>query len=183
MVAYTYRMPAGIPGEVTRFDTYGATISPEQVNASAAAAGAALNPPSWAYGALVIVDASGARPIVAGDTAYAPAYDFGFLVRPFPGGDRGVAFPSGTVGFGAGTPPVSGVIDVLRRGYLSVKLGGAAAAAKGGAVYYYAASSTGLHVQGASMEAAAGGNLVQVTNAFFQGPADANGNTEIGFNI
>jgi hypothetical protein len=33
------------------------------------------------------------------------------------------------------------------------------------------------------MEAAAGGNLVQVTNAFFQGPADANGNTEIGFNI
>lgn len=182
MTAYTYRMPAGIPGEVTRFNTIGTTITPEKVNASAAVTGAALSPPSWAYGMLVIVDANGARPIVAGDTAFSPIYQFGFLVRPFPAGDRGVAFPSGTVGYGAGTPPVSGVIDVLRRGFLNVKLRGTTAAAKGGAVYYYAAAPTTNHDQG-GVEAAAGANLVQITNAYFQGAADANSNTEMAFNL
>jgi hypothetical protein len=180
MVAYTYRMPASIPGEVTRFTTYGATITPEKVNAGAAATGAALSPASWAYGAMVIVDANGARPIVGTDTAYS-ALAFGFLVRPFPKTDLGVAFP-GTVGFGAGAPPVAGVVDVLRRGFLGVKLGGATAAAKGGGVFYYSGTSTGTHIQG-NVEAAAGANLTQVTDAFFEGPADAAGNTELAFRL
>ena len=181
MASYTYRMPAGIAGEVTRFDTGGVTLSPEKVNTSAATTGAGLSPASWAYGAVVIVDSNGARPIVGTDTAFS-ILTMGFLARPYPRGDLGVAFPAGTVGFGPGAPPLSGIVDVLRRGYMSVLLGGSTAAAKGGAVYVYTGTSTGAHVQG-RVEAASGANLTQLAGAFFQGPADANSNVELAYNL
>lgn len=181
MVAYTFRMPAGVPGEVTRLQTYGVTIEPNQVNASAAATGAALATPTWTYGAVVVVDANGVRPVVAGDTADSIP-TMGILVRPFPGPDTRVAFPTGTVPLGAGTPPTSGVVDVLRRGYVNVKIGGSTAAAKGGGAFLYYGNSTGAHVQGLT-EAAGGGNLVALTQSWFQGPADASGNTELAWNL
>lgn len=181
MAAYVYRMPAGIPGEVTRLQTYGATIEPDVINAAAAATGAALSPPSWAYGAIVVIDANGVRPVVAGDTADVPL-QMGVLVRPFPGPDLTVAFPAGTVPFGAGKPPTTGIVDVLRRGYVNIKLNSATAGAKGGSAYLYYGTSTGAHVQG-GIEAAGGGNLVQLTQAFLQGAADASGNTEMAWNL
>src|ERR1700750_897624 len=116
MVALVFRMQAGIPGEVSRFQTYGATISQELQNVAT---------PVTEYGVPVIINNNGCRPLTATDTT-ADA-ESGFLVRPFPGGDITVTFPSGSVPFGAGTPPRTGVIDIMRRGFMTVKLGGSAA--------------------------------------------------------
>lgn len=173
MVAYAFRMPAGVPGEITRFQTYGATVKVEKQN---------VTTPVTQYGVLVFVDANGARPIGTGDTSMPSALQLGISVRPYPGPDVTVAFPTGTIPFGAGTPPATGLIDVLYRGYCSVALKGSAAASRSSGVFVYDAASTGSHVLG-GFEAAAGANLWQLTNAQFTGPADANGNTEIGFNI
>jgi hypothetical protein len=173
VTAYAFRMPAGIPGEITRFQTYGATVKVEKQNVST---------PVTAYGVLVFVDANGARPIGTGDTAMPAANQLGISVRPFPGPDTTVAFPSGSVPFGAGTPPATGLIDVLYRGYCSVSLKGAAAASRSSGVFVFDAASTGSHVLG-GFEAAAGANLWALTNAQYMGPADASGNVEIGFNI
>jgi hypothetical protein len=171
---FTYRMPAGIPGDVSRFSVYGTTVKAENQN---------LTTPVTTYGQVCTIDTNGARPLAAGDTA-APAI-IGFSVRPFPGSDYTVALPAtnpGTVPFGAGTPPTKGVIDLMYRGYMTVKLNGAAAAVKGGAVYAYYNTSTGNHVQ-AGVEAAAGANLWQIPDCYFVGPADSAGNVEIAFNI
>lgn len=173
---FTYRMPAGVPGECSRLGVLGTTIKPEIQNAST---------PVTAYGQVVTVDSNGVRPLAAGDTA-APATPLGVSIRPFPSSDYTFASPSyggaNSVAFGAGTPPTSGVVDVMRRGYVTVKLNGAAAATKGGLVYAYYNVSTGLHVQ-SGVEAAAGANLWVIPGWFFTGAADAAGNTEIEVNL
>ena len=175
---FTYRMPAGVPGEVSRLGGgYGATIKTEMQNVST---------PATLFGQVVTVDSDGVRPITGTDSS-APTTPLGFTVRPFPGTDYTIAIPSGTppanqVPFGAGTPAARGLIDVMLRGYMTVKLNGAAAAAKGAPVYVYYGSSTGSHVQ-SGVEAAAGANLWALPGAYFQGPADASGNVEIAFNL
>jgi hypothetical protein len=70
---FTYRMPAGIPGDVSRFSVYGTTVKAENQN---------LTTPVTTYGQVCTIDTNGARPLAAGDTA-APAI-IGFSVRPFP---------------------------------------------------------------------------------------------------
>jgi len=168
---FMYRMPAGIPGEVTRFQTVGTTIAAQVQNAAT---------PFTAFGIVGTIDANGARPILATDTAL-PATPIGIAVRPNPTSDNTAANP-GVVPFGPGAPMPRGIIDLLFRGYVNMKLNGAAAATKGGAVYVYYGASTGNHVQG-GIEAASGANLWALPGAFFTGPADAQGNTEIQFNI
>jgi hypothetical protein len=166
-----YRMPAGIPGEVTRFQTVGTTIAAQTQNSTT---------PFTAYGLVGTIDTNGARPILASDAA-APATPLGISVRPFPTSDNQVANP-GVVGFGSGTPMPRGIIDMLFRGYINMKLNGAAAATKGAPVYVFSGVSSGNHVQ-AGIEAAAGTSLWLLPGAFFTGPADAQGNVEIQFNI
>lgn len=175
--AYTFRMPAGVPGECTRLAVLGTTITPEMVNTTAAAAGGA----AWSYGNLAVVDANGARPAAVADAAFS-ATTWGVLVRPFPTGDIGVAFPAGIVDFGTGVPPQTGIVNVMRRGFFSAKLNGATAAAKGGAVYAFTGATAAPHQQG-GFEAASGTSLIQVPGAYFQGPADAQGNVEIAWNL
>ncbi len=119
------------------------------------------------------------RPIVAGDTTFS-ILTWGFLIRPFPSGDVGVAFPLGVVGFGAGTPPLSGVVNVLRRGFFTTRLFNSTAAAKGAQVYVYYGTNTTNRQQG-GVEGGSSGNAT-ITGAYFQGPADASGNVEISFN-
>lgn len=171
---FTYRMPAGIPGEISRAFPYGCTIEPQVQNAST---------PVNLYGQVVVVDSNGVRPVAAGDTS-APAY-LGLSVRPFPSADYSSIQPSfagsANIGFGAGVPPAAGVVDVCRRGYMTVK-NNVGTPAKGGLVYVYYGVSTGAHVQ-AGIEAGAGGNLWQLPGAFFTGAQDANGNVEIEYNI
>lgn len=166
MVAYTFRMPSGIPGTVTR--PHHSTIEPELMLSSA---------PLTAYGLPCIRDAATGKMRVAttGDTVSMVA---GFLVRPYP--TNGVI--GGSQALGVSVPDPGAIANVLKRGYTSVLLGGSTSAVKGGPVYLRIATpGTGKPIGG--VEAAAdGANTIQL-NAVFQGPADAQGVTEIGYNI
>jgi|SRR5215469_422454 len=168
---FTFRMPAGIPGECSRFNVIGTTIKPENQNAST---------PFTLFGQVGTIDANGARPIAGTDTA-APATPLNICVRPFPTSDMTVALP-GVVPFGPGVPAPKGVVDCMYRGYVTMKLNGAAAATKGGAVYVWYGATSGNHVQ-AGIEAATGASAWAIPGAYFSGPADANGNVEIAFKI
>lgn len=113
---FLYRMPAGIPGAVSRAGAP-TTLEPNIISTA--------TPPTL-YGVPCALNANGhVRPIQAGDKASSV---YGFLVRPYPTN-------SSQQGVGAATPPTSGMCDLLKRGYLSVQVNGAAAAAKDGAVY------------------------------------------------
>lgn len=167
MVAYTFRMPAGIPGDVNRAE---AAIIEPQVITPAATSGA-----PGAFGIGVVIDATShqVRAVGSSDTAI-----YGFLVRPYPTQDySGINPPLGT-----SVPPTQGACDVLVRGYMSVLLGGSAAAVKAAPVYLWVAASSGQHVQGQVEAAATSGSTIEL-NAYFTGPADANGITEIAWNM
>jgi hypothetical protein len=159
--AILYRMDAGIPGAVSRAEH--ATISPEVLDTT-------YYP--TAYGVFVKIVSGAVRKIASGDAASDVR---GVLVRPFP------TSGNGTDGLGTSTPPTSGICDVLRRGYIFVKLA-QGTAAKEAAVYVRVTADTGKLV-GDIETAADSGKCVAVTGAYFTGAADANGNVEIAFNI
>ncbi|WP_249205087.1 hypothetical protein [Achromobacter sp. Marseille-Q0513] len=159
MVAYLYRMPSGIPGDVSRKEN--SVVEAQILNASL---------PFSAYG-LVGKMAAGKFVPFAGGEAATDAY--GVLVRPFPTN-------SGTDGLGTATPPTSGPGDVLRRGYITVKLNGGATVAAGGPVYVrVAAAASGKPLGG--FEGAADSTNTVAINAIFLSAADADGNVEISF--
>lgn len=173
MVAYAFRMPAGIPGEITRASV-GFTTEPQLQMVG--------NPLPY-YGMPVVIDpgTGGMRPAASGDTA---AVIYGIIVRPFPTQPTATSGYSGAVAIGTpAVPPVTGIIDVLKRGYVNVLLTGTGkpAPVKGGAVrVWLAAAASGEIVGGFTTDTAA---TLIVTGAYFMGGADANGNTEIAFNI
>jgi len=156
--AYLYRMPSGIPGEVTRKEESG--VEPGVLGAT-----------DVAFGAPVKVVSGKIVPIAASDTAAAL---YGFLVRPYPtqGGPLGLTTDGK---LRAGSP-----CGVLRRGYLAARLA-SGTSAKGGAVNMRIAVDTGKAV--GDLEAAATVDETVVINATFMGPADADGNVEIAYNI
>lgn len=103
----------------------------------------------------------------------------GVLVRPYPTQQTTGGMSSA---LGAATPPVTGVIDVLRNGFIMVRANNFAAAppVKGGAVYVWVAASAGTQVQGGFSTVAGGvGETAAIANARFNGPPDANGICEI----
>lgn len=169
MTAFVYRMPAGIPGALSR------TGNAYVVEPGVLLAGSA---PS-AYGLPVAVDAATGRfrAIAAGDSA---ASVYGFLVRPFPtqGGD-GI-----NTGLGVSAAPTSGQCDVLKLGYMSVAVKNGTPS-KGSAVYVRVAANAALpNTAVGDIEAVAdAANTVEVANAYFTGAADSSGNAEIAFNI
>jgi len=166
MVAFPFRMGAGFPGDVNR--THPVSIEPGLIDASA---------PPQNYGVPVILDATtqGFRPFTTGDTAVTTAY--GITVRPFPtqqstGGAQSL--------IGGATPPQSGIQDVMRLGYIMVQIPAGQSVKKGGAVFVWCAASSGAHVQGNFEGASSGGNTASLGALFqFNGPADANGVTEV----
>jgi hypothetical protein len=173
MVAYLFRMPAGIPGESTR--GWQSTIEPNIVT-PLGTTGAPT-----AYGVPMMVDQTAGnvgnmRTLVAGDTFVQGIVPYGVLVRAFPTG--GSQDPLGT-----STPPSSGTIDIMRRGYVNVLLSGTQAAVKGGQVYIWTAAASGAHITGGWEAASPGGSGIAVVGSVFMGPADAGGITEIAFNL
>lgn len=166
MVAYLKRMDAGIPGTISRADSL--TVEQNIQNPAA---------PITAYGMLAKLVGGKVSPLVSGDAA---TLVYGLAARPYPQ-------QSFTNGFGASAPPLASMapmIDILRRGYMSISLSsGGGVSAKGGAVYYrVATASAGKPLYG--FEAVAdGANTILVAGAIFNGPADANGNVEIQYNI
>jgi hypothetical protein len=173
-------MGIGFPGDVTRRNYQ---IEPCNIDTS--------NPP-LVFGGLVMVDESttnGVRQPVAGDnssTAVYPAQGaYGFLVRSFPLQQQTTANINGYAPLGSGTPPIAGVVDILRSGYIVVPLNTAAGVPnKGGQVFIWVAATTAGHIQGqAETQASAGNTLLLPPLTTFNGPGDAFGNVEVAFNI
>lgn len=173
--AFAYRMPAGIPGDINRSGA-AFVVEPNVVDTQ--------NPP-LAYGVPVALDSTyGIRPIGAADAA---VNVYGMLVRPYPTSQQTTSSffgsnPLGTVQ----VPPASGMCDVLKTGYMTVKLYGATASAPGGAVYVRTQNAGAGQVVGGIEAAADGGNTIQIgaaNNTYFRGAADASGNVEIAFNV
>jgi hypothetical protein len=168
-VAFPFRMGAGFPGDVNR--THPASIEPCLIDAAA--------PPAF-FGQAVLVDPTtqGVRPFVAGDVAVTKAY--GITVRPYPF-QQSSGNNYGAAAIGAATAPATGVVDVLRAGYIMGTVVGNTV--KNGQVYVWTAASTGSHIQGGFEAAASSGNTATLAGATFNGVQDANGNVEIAFNI
>ena len=168
MVAFTFSMPGGIPGDLQRAES-GFTTEPAPIDYAS---------PPTAYGIPVVVDATnlGVRGMINTDTVA-----YGVLVRPFPLQAATASGFSGAVALGGGSvPPTKGVADVLKRGYITVTTQGTPV--KGGTVYIWTAASSAPHVQGGFEASSSGGNTITAP-AYFMGAADANGNVEIAWNI
>ena len=171
-VAIGFKMVAGFPGDVNR--THPASITAELTDVT-------FPPTLYGQGVIVNPATSSVRQLKTTDTT-TPVAIYGITVRPFPSQQTSGGM---TAGFGTGTPPVSGVIDIIRSGFIIVNLPFGGSPVKNGPVYIRIAASSGLHVQGA-FEAVAdtlGTNTVLVSNAVFNSSPDANGNVEIAFNI
>ncbi len=164
-ISFGFRMGAGFAGDVNR--THPASIVAGAMNTS-------VQPPRL-FGDPVIIDSatSSYRGITTADTSTF-ACD-GFVVRPYPVQQSDAYGMTATIGNGA--PAVNQPVDICSDGFIIVKCN-VGTPTKGGAVYVYTAASTGSHVQG-GLEAAAGSNLTLISNAFFNGPADASGITEL----
>jgi hypothetical protein len=165
MVSYVYRMPAGIPGDINR--AFDASVYPEVLTP----VGTTGHP--TVYGVPVMIDATSGqvRILAAGDTRIN-----GILARPFPG-------RSSQDALGVSTVPDSGPCDVLRRGCISVLLSGAVGATKDQSVWVWTAAPSGSHILGGWEASDPAGSGFLIANARFRGPADANGITEIEFNL
>lgn len=164
MTAVTFRQPAGIPGAMSRMEH--STIEPQYIDATQAA----ITP--LIYGSVVKTVAGLMQIIQSGDAATVIT---GFLMRPYPGG--GSTDPLGTY-----TAPTSGMCNRMKRGYMTVKTEGTGA--KDAPVYVRVTANTSpTRPVGNISDAADSGKCVIIPGAFFVGPADAAGNTEIAYNI
>jgi hypothetical protein len=163
MVAYQFRMPSGIDGDINRAQN--ATVLAEVIDASA---------PPTKYGRFVKLVSGKIRALASGDDG---TQTYGLLARPYP-------TAASQDGLGVGTPPVSGLCDVMKRGYMTTTLA-LGTAARGGQVYVVTTAggsvSVGDIVTAASP--AGGGTAVAISGAFFMGPADSQGFVEIAYNI
>ncbi len=143
--AYTFRMPAGFAGDLQRADM-GATIETQLIDS---------NTPPTAFGVPIKMVGGKVQPIAANDPA---SVIYGVNLRAYP------IQGNGTDPLGTSTPPTSGVVDVLKRGYVNVQLNGSTAAAKNGAVYVRVGNaSTGKPIGG--IEAAAENTVASAANA------------------
>lgn len=161
--AFIYRMPSGIPGDVTRREA--ARIEAQQLDASY---------PVLTFGVPVKMVSGKIRPMASGDTGQ----PYGFLVRPYP------TQRTTNEALGAATPDLTQLCDVLVAGYMTVKAYGTAPA-KNGSVYYLNQDLTGLLQMGRVETTSAGSPTtnVAITGARFMGTGDSDGNVEIGFNV
>lgn len=161
--AFITRMPAGIPGDVTRREH--ATIEPQLFDA---------NYPCLRFGEPVKMVSGKIRPMAAGDTSQ----PYGFLVRPYP------SQMASSEAVGTATPDVTKIGDVLVRGYMTVQVV-EGTPAKNGAVYYRSqdGSPTG-HIGQLEVDSSGSPTTnVAITGCYFMGTGDSDGNVEIRFNI
>ena len=163
--AFVYRMPAGIPGDVTRHES--AKIEPQQMDADY---------PVTQFGLPVKMVSGKIRPFAAADTGQ----PYGFLVRPYPSQSGNANSPLGT----AVAPDATKICDILVSGYMTVDCQNGTPAKNGSVYYRKTDTSPDLLIGG--IEVVDSGNdaeLVAITNAHFMGTADDDGNVEIAFNV
>lgn len=159
--AFVTRMPAGIPGDVTRMEH--ATIEPHIMDA---------NYPVTKFGVPVKL-VSGKIRCMAAEEVYTDVY--GFLVRPYP------SQSTTSEALGAATPDPTKICDVLRRGYMTVDCVNGTPT-KNGDVYFRHAAGSPAELIG-QIEAGSLTDNTILTGAKFMGTGDADGNVEIAFNI
>lgn len=168
-VSFSFRMGAGFPGDINRVHPF--SVLPGLMNET---------DPIRLYGdpAIAVPGADGIsfRGFKAGDTR--TTID-GILVRSYPvqqTATNGISSPIGTA-----TAPTEGVIDVLEEGYMMVKCNDFAAAppSRGALVTVRIAASSGNKIQGGFHAATDGANTLTITNARWNGKADANGVAEL----
>jgi hypothetical protein len=170
--AFKFRMGAGYPGDVTR--THPVDIYPEQSDLT--------NAPTLA-GQGVILDATshGVRKLITGDGTGSLAL-YGITVRTFPFQQATSSNNFAAVAIGGGPLPVSGEVDILRRGAIIAAVPAGQTPVKGGAVYIWNAATAGAHIQGSFEAVATGGSTATITNAVWNSGVDANGYAELVFN-
>lgn len=166
-VAFQFRMGAGFPGDVNR--THPASIEPV-LNSKTS--------PLGTFGQPVLLDASGnARPFTTSDQSNTVANGYGVAVRPYPF-QQSAATNFGQADFGVATVP-AGVVDILREGYIIVKIPAGETPKKGDPVYVWAAATAGNKTQGYFTSVYTAGSTTQFRKAVFNGSPDADGNVEI----
>lgn len=156
-VAFQYRMGAGFAGDVNRthpFSVEACLIDP-------------AGPPTF-YGQAVTPGADNTvRAVADGDHDLTKIY--GVVVRPYPTQQSTGGM---SASLGAATPPVTGIVDVLRFGYVMVPLVGTPD--KGGDVYVWADAAAGDELPGQfTTTTTAGSTIGPLTgSSSFNGPAD-----------
>ncbi|MCE6001878.1 hypothetical protein [Acinetobacter pittii] len=155
--AYLYRMPSGIPGDISR-------------KAHSTVEAHILKGNFGAFGIFGKLTTDGIVPLEAADTDV-----YGLIVRSYP-------TQSALNGIGAAVPQSGIVNDIMRRGYMTVKCN-AGTAKKAGKVYVRVATGTELKPIGGIEAVADGVNTIELKNAMFMHDADAQGNVEISYNI
>lgn len=155
--AYLYRMPSGIPGDISQ-------------KAHSTVEAHILKGNFGAFGIFGKLTADGIVPLEAADTDV-----YGLIVRSYP-------TQSALNGIGAAVPQSGIVNDIMRRGYMTVKCN-AGTAKKAGKVYVRVATGTELKPIGGIEAVADGVNTIEIKNAMFMHDADAQGNVEISYNI
>ncbi len=162
--AFITRMPAGIAGDVTRREH--ADIEPQVMD---------TDYPVLRYGEPVKMVDGEVRPITTGDDV---TDIYGFGCRPYP------VQTSSSEALGTATPPTNLHFDVLRRGYMTVKVQDGTPE-KNGAVFVRTVAASDPTVQpiGGLECGLDGGDCFEITNAKFMGEADSDGNVEISYNL
>ena len=160
-MVFNKRMPAGVPGSLSR--PYEAATEVQVMDDAA---------PVTAFGFPVKITGNRIAAIAAGDTADDV---YGFLVRIFPASTGSI-----DQDFGPGVPVAKGLHTVMVRGYMNV-ICAAGTAAKGQPVYIRVAAGSGSLPIGRVEAAEVSGETVAVPNCIFTGPADADNITEIRF--
>ena len=155
--AFLYRMPSGIPGDVSRksHSTIEAHILKGKLDA---------------FGIFCKLIDKGLVPLEAADDRV-----YGLIVRSYP-------TQSAVNGMGAAAPQENIVQDVLVRGYMTVKCN-AGTAKKAGKVFVRVGAGTGVKPIGGIEAVADDVNTIELKNAMFMHEADAQGNVEISYNI
>lgn len=161
----TGSMPLGTPGDITR-DIRESTVEAQYMNTAL---------PLVGYGLPVKFTTGTVTGVASGDAATVVA---GFLTREYPA-LGGATFNQP---FQVSTPPLAGIVGILRKGYICVKLNAGAAVKEAPVYVRVAAAAAGKPIGG--IEAAADStNTVVIPLAFFTGPADAEGNAEVRYNV
>ena len=165
--AFIYRMPAGIAGDVTRREH--ATIEAQEMDADY---------PVLRYGEPVKMVSGKIRPITTGDTV---TDIYGFAVRPYP--TESASSVSEVLGIA--TPNPANFLDILRRGYLTVKVQAGTPAKNSDPFVRTVSSGLSPDTQpiGGLECATDGGDCFDITSARFMGEADSDGNVEISYNL
>lgn len=167
MVAYLFRMDTGYAGDMSREPAPGDIVN-EVLDPT-------VDWSTYGFGMPIVYSATGTVTPVSSSTTVGQLK--GLLVRTFPG--RAVS----NTGLAAYPQINGGAVDVARRGFMSVALRGAAVPVKGAPVYVRIANAGAGQVIGGFEAASDGANTLVLPNSQFEGPAGADGVTEISFNV